>query len=596
MDFQAILENVDWASAVARLHPVFLHFPVVLVVALAAAEVWRKLRNRPERDATRGVLVFLLATTTPIAATSGWLLHETESYGAGVEWHEYLGIGLLATALGASICYWRSSKAYGWWLASSVLLLFPTAHLGGALTHGDDFLTEPWADAIEAAQAPAPPHTDERGLATSLETDLETGLETDLGSGPATDPSLGFATESTGVPAEAPTADFAVAAPFLEQYCTRCHGERKRKGGLALHDLPSLLAGGDSGSVLVAGRSDQSRLIEVLRLPLDHEDHMPPPEKGQPSAEEIAAIAAWIDGAAPTLEGPGSVADANPAEGAQPQAASALASTDEAAEPPVSEPEAVEQPPLEPAPLLDPEAARAAILALQNRQAHVERLEAGGELLLVGFGAAAGTLHDGLGALIEPLAPVIAELDLSANRVSAADLAAVGALPRLERLDLRRLEGPAPALAELARSKSLRAVNLAGTEVSAADLEALAAAPALEQLVLWNAGQTPEWLAQFAAAHPQLEVRGASAPPAAAVEVEPEVAFVRFASEPDPVADAAVGDGLRPSNTTCPVSGSPVDPRFSVVHGEQVVGFCCPNCPKSFWDDPDRYADSLAGD
>ena len=44
---------------------------------------------------------------------------------------------------------------------------------------------------------------------------------------------------------------------------------------------------------------------------------------------------------------------------------------------------------------------------------------------------------------------------------------------------------------------------------------------------------------------------------------------------------------LAPVNTVCPVSGSPVNPKYRVVYDGKVIGFCCPECPKAFWADPE---------
>jgi hypothetical protein len=48
-------------------------------------------------------------------------------------------------------------------------------------------------------------------------------------------------------------------------------------------------------------------------------------------------------------------------------------------------------------------------------------------------------------------------------------------------------------------------------------------------------------------------------------------------------------DALAAKNTVCPVSGSPVSPKYRVIWGGQVIGFCCPECPKAFWADPDAF-------
>ena len=53
------------------------------------------------------------------------------------------------------------------------------------------------------------------------------------------------------------------------------------------------------------------------------------------------------------------------------------------------------------------------------------------------------------------------------------------------------------------------------------------------------------------------------------------------------------GAALKPVNATCPVSGEPVNPKYTVVFEGRVVGFCCPNCPGKFWANPQEYKAKL---
>ena len=72
-----------------------------------------------------------------------------------------------------------------------------------------------------------------------------------------------------------------------------------------------------------------------------------------------------------------------------------------------------------------------------------------------------------------------------------------------------------------------------------------------------------------------------------ALETEAELALTSDA----PLLDGPPpGSLLAPFNKVCPVSGSPVNAKYSVVYDGRVVGFCCPNCPKSFLGRPRRPA------
>ncbi len=82
-------------------------------------------------------------------------------------------------------------------------------------------------------------------------------------------------------------------APILAKRCYRCHGPEKQKAGLRLDVREPALAGGDTGPVIVPGKSAQSILIQRVSS-RDPDEVMPP--KGKPlSRDEIGLLRAWID-------------------------------------------------------------------------------------------------------------------------------------------------------------------------------------------------------------------------------------------------------------------------------------------------------------
>ncbi|MGD9724106.1 MAG: PSD1 and planctomycete cytochrome C domain-containing protein [Pirellulales bacterium] len=96
--------------------------------------------------------------------------------------------------------------------------------------------------------------------------------------------------------AEAP--DFArEVQPILAAHCYECHGPEKQESGLRLDGGAALLAGGNSGAAVAAGKSAESLLIKALRGNDESVSKMPP-EGPALSAEEIAAVARWIDAGA----------------------------------------------------------------------------------------------------------------------------------------------------------------------------------------------------------------------------------------------------------------------------------------------------------
>jgi hypothetical protein len=81
---------------------------------------------------------------------------------------------------------------------------------------------------------------------------------------------------------------------LLEANCYDCHGPKKHQAGLRLDERAAALKGGESGPVLVAGKSAESLLI--LAVAGLKEDLARMPKKREPlSASQIAVLRAWID-------------------------------------------------------------------------------------------------------------------------------------------------------------------------------------------------------------------------------------------------------------------------------------------------------------
>lgn len=91
-----------------------------------------------------------------------------------------------------------------------------------------------------------------------------------------------------------PSVDFQRdVQPILTKHCLSCHGPNKARGGLRLDHPDLAFKGGNSGPVIVPGKSRESRLIRVV----DGSDpELKMPEGGRPlSQQEIAVLVAWID-------------------------------------------------------------------------------------------------------------------------------------------------------------------------------------------------------------------------------------------------------------------------------------------------------------
>lgn len=81
--------------------------------------------------------------------------------------------------------------------------------------------------------------------------------------------------------------------PVFESSCIKCHGRGRDKGGFRLDTRESLLEGGDSGSAVISGNSEESYLIELVSG-IDPDNVMP--QKGSKlTPEQVRLLRAWID-------------------------------------------------------------------------------------------------------------------------------------------------------------------------------------------------------------------------------------------------------------------------------------------------------------
>ncbi len=266
----------------------------------------------------------------------------------------------------------------------------------------------------------------------------------------------------SGLTAVESTVFTSEVLPIFDTHCVSCHGPERQRAGLRLDTAVGTLAGGNSGPVLVAGHPERSRLLQLVTLPPDHDDIMPP--KGDPlTAAQVGIIRAWI------------------ATGAEAGGVAALPP------PPVMAPQptAFEQ--------------RATTLTAPD-PAIVQRFVGAGGVVR-GLDPAGHTLEINLSratvdlVLLESLkriAPNVVWLDLGGLAIGDAELATLKPLSALEKLDLRHTAVSDQGLIHLINLKELRFLTLVGTQVSDAGLFRLYGLKNLERVYLWGSRATAE--------------------------------------------------------------------------------------------------------
>jgi len=256
--------HADWLQFLGRFHPLLVHLPIGLIVLWPLLEIMGM--KRPALREAAGFVLQLAVATCLAAIVFGLLL----AYGSGeigttVTRHMRGAIALAFELLVALSIRdsWLADQRSRWYfilLTATVATLAWTAHQGGSLTRGSDYLTRYMPPALRNLLAPS---------AVSSHPDS-------------------FFTRHI--------------FPVLDTKCVACHGTNKEQGGLRLDSYESLMAGGKDGIVIAPRNPDASLLLKKVTLPPSDPHFMPAEGRTPLTADEIAGIRAWVKaGASPEV-------------------------------------------------------------------------------------------------------------------------------------------------------------------------------------------------------------------------------------------------------------------------------------------------------
>lgn len=248
--------HADWLQFLGRFHPLLVHLPIGFIVLLPLLE-FAGMKRQSMREAA-GFVLWVAFASCVLAIVFGLLLaYGSGEIGSTVTTHMRGGIVLAIELLLCAVVRrsWLAGpqpRSYFILLTIVLVTLAWTAHHGGSLTHGSDYLTRYMPPTLKRFIAP---------------------------SAVSSHPNSFFARHVYTV---------------LDTKCVACHGTNKEQGGLRLDSYESLMAGGKDGVVIAPRNPDGSLLLKKVTLPPNDPHFMPAEGRAPLTPDEIARIRAWV--------------------------------------------------------------------------------------------------------------------------------------------------------------------------------------------------------------------------------------------------------------------------------------------------------------
>lgn len=339
-----------------------------------------------------------------------------------------------------------------------------------------------------------------------------------------------------------------LVAPVLAAKCNNCHGTEKPKGKLSLVSIEAILKGGNEGAAVVAGKVDESPLLQRVYLPLNDDEHMPPEDKEQLTAQETALLTFWIaSGAKPA----GTVAEFKPDANALAAANHVLANLPKPKEGTVAKADA---------PKVDPAMEK----LVKETIGRVEK--SGASLMAIAqdtpelrFSAlnVSKEFTDDKLAELKPIASQVKWVDLARTQVTDKGLAHVAGMTNLSRLHLENTQVGDAGLDAIKGLTQLEYLNLYGTQVTDAGIAKLAGLKNLKKLFVWQSKVTDAGAAKLAAAIPGIDINTGWKEP----QAQPTALAANTAAKPAaPAAPAPAPAKPAAPTTPAPAPAKPATP------------------------------------
>lgn len=436
--FFLIVENMlaipAWLQVFGRMHPLLLHFPIVLTLIFTALLFFKPFKLNDATGLTTLIEWFLLlsAFTCSLTALMGFFLSRDGGYEQdAIALHKWTGI-LVSFTLFVIYSFRHSifNNQLFSRLTALVIALFvgATAHFGGEITHGENFVFQPMMP--EKAE-----------IRPSLE---EAFIFADL------------------------------VQPVLDRKCLSCHNSKKAKGELIMETKELLLKGGENGKLWDTTSVDLGLMMKMIHLPMEDKKHMPPKGKPQLTEDELAILKAWIKGGADFEK---RVIELQPTDTMFLVAKKLLKPSSEVQ--------------------YDFAAADDKIInELSNNNRMITPIATGSPALKVSFYNRETYNSQALKELSK-LAPQIVEINLINMPVEDADILSIKTFNNLRKLYLNNSLITGKTLNELQVLPNLQILSLTGTKIEFPHLRSLQSFPKLHTVYLWGTAISNEQIGEL---------------------------------------------------------------------------------------------------
>ena len=258
---------LDTLTFFGRLHPLLVHLPIGFLIIAVLISVMRDDRSI-NFNRFVSFIWFLSFISSAFTALMGWLLAQNGHYIEDMlKPHQLTGIILVILSCIGWVFHLRNLKVSKIIIQINnvliIFLLLIVGHLGGSLTHGENYLYD---------FAPEP---------------IRTALIQE-------DKPLTFKDQSI----DSIRIFEDAIQPLFSSKCMACHNNEVSRGGLNMSTAEGFFKGGKSGAAIVANDIEKSLAFNrIIRSQYD-EKFMPP--SGEPMTyEEIQLIEWWINEGAP---------------------------------------------------------------------------------------------------------------------------------------------------------------------------------------------------------------------------------------------------------------------------------------------------------